>query len=68
MNEEKGMPLKKKNGENLKCECGGIYRWTGSKKLSYPPQYVFRCDKCNNDITIRAERLFPEEYPEFKKK
>jgi hypothetical protein len=68
MTEEVGMPLKNREGELIKCDCGGIYKWTGSIKLSYPPQYVFRCDKCNSDITIRAERLFPEQYPEFQKK
>lgn len=57
-----------KEEELIKCDCGGIYKWTGSIKLSYPPKYVFRCDKCNSTTNISANRLFPEEYPEFKKK
>ena len=68
MEEKKGMPLKNRKGELIKCDCGGIYKWTGAIKLSYPPQYVFSCNKCNSNITIRAERLFPERYPEFQRK
>ena len=68
MIKEVGMPLKNRKGELIKCDCGGIYRWDGTLKVSYPPQYVFRCDICNGNITIRAERLFPEQYPELQKK
>jgi hypothetical protein len=67
MTKEVGMPLKNSKGELIKCDCGGIYRWDGTLKLSYPPQYPFRCEKCNNTVTIRAQHLFPEEYPEFQK-
>lgn len=52
----------------VQCDCGGVCKWTGKVKLSYPPQYVFKCNKCKSEVTIRAERLFPEEYPEFQKK
>lgn len=68
MTREVGMPLKNSKGELIKCDCGGIYRWDGTLKLSYPPQYVFRCEKCGDRVNIRAERLFPEQYPELQKK
>lgn len=57
-----------KEEEPIKCDCGGTCKWTGIMKLNYPPQYVFRCEKCKSEVTIRAEQLFPEEYPEFQKK
>lgn len=65
---EVGIPLKKENGENLKCECGGIYRWDGTIFLSYPPQYNFYCEDCGDRIRMGVENLFPERYPELKKK
>lgn len=68
MTEEVGMPLKNSKGELIKCDCGGIYRWDGTLLLSYPPQYPFRCEKCGDRVNIRAQHLFPEEYPEFQKK
>lgn len=68
MTREVGMPLKNSKGELIKCDCGGIYRWDGSLLLSYPPQYPFRCEKCGDRVNIRAERLFPEQYPELQKK
>ena len=69
MTREVGMPLKNSKGELIKCErCGGIYRWDGSLLLSYPPQYPFRCEKCGDRVNIRAQHLFPEEYPEFQRK
>lgn len=66
--EEVGMPLKNKEGELIKCDCGGIYKWDGTLLLSYPPQYPFRCEKCGDRVNIRAQHLFPERYPEFQKK
>lgn len=68
MIEEKGMPLKNKKGEIIKCECGGVYRWDGTLLLSYPPQYPFYCDNCGDGIRVRGGQLFPERYPEFNKK
>ena len=57
MAEEKiGMPLKKENGENLKCECGGIYRWDGTLHLTHPPQYNFYCEVKNFFIAIVCKK------------
>lgn len=68
MKEEVGMPLTDKNGNIVKCDCGGTYKWSGKLLLSYPAQYPFYCDKCNNRIRVRESTLFPERFPEFRKK
>ena len=38
--------LKDNEGNVLKCECGGVFKWTGAVLTSYPPQYPYHCDKC----------------------
>ena len=60
-----GVPLKNKQGEIVKCDCGGTYKWDGGIKLSYPVKYIFVCDKCKSTLLIGGQYLFPEKYPEF---
>ena len=60
-----GVPLKNKQGEIVKCDCGGTYKWSGSIKPSYPAKYIFICDKCKSTFSIGGQYLFPEKYPDF---
>ena len=44
------------------CECGGEFKDTGCVLMSYPPQYVHACEKCNK------KAHFSKSYPTIKYK
>ena len=41
--------------DDLCHKCGGIMKFTGIAKLSLPPQYEYRCEKCKH-VQYRIEK------------